>query len=331
MIRANRRLAARLCPRHNRSTTLPPWPPVASALFWFALAAVASGQISYVPQDAQLAGSCPDCGTTYEESLSQALYIGPGGQDPTAYVEQPYHPLRERLQQILHPPGRHRGLGHPLQRESWLFRPFGAGWFAGVAQGGRAIEDHPGIGNLFSGGVGMKRGYIGGYRLGWDSSYYWGAELRMAFASVELFDSPAARAAQQVADADESDSWRNRFDQRRDASLQQWDANLVYYPWGDSQWRPYLTVGLGTQRVRLYDRINNHYDSFMFTLPLAVGLKYRCNDRLALRFDVTDNIAFGGGSAFGALHTLAATAGVEVRFGGTRKAYWPWNPGRHYW
>ena len=24
------------------------------------------------------------------------------------------------------------------------------------------------------------------------------------------------------------------------------------------------------------------------------------------------------------------TGGIEVRFGGPRKAYWPWNPGRHY-
>ena len=291
--------------------------------------------MSYVPQDAHLAESCPDCGTAYEESLSQTLYTELPGQDPTACVEQTYHPFRERLQQMLHPPGRHRGLGHPLQRESWLFRPFGVGWFAGVAQGGRALDEHAGVGSLFSGGVGMKRGYIGGYRLGWDSSYYWGAELRMAFASIELFDTPAAQAAQQVADTekgvDANDPWRDRFDLRRDASLQQWDVNLVHYPWGDSQWRPYLMVGLGAERVRLFDRTDHYYDSFLFTLPVAAGLKYRCNDRLALRFDVTDNMAFGGGSAFGTLHTLAATAGVEVRFGGTRKAYWPWNPGRHYW
>ena len=31
------------------------------------------------------------------------------------------------------------------------------------------------------------------------------------------------------------------------------------------------------------------------------------------------------------LHNWSTTAGLEVRLGGTRKAYWPWNPGRHYW
>ena len=31
------------------------------------------------------------------------------------------------------------------------------------------------------------------------------------------------------------------------------------------------------------------------------------------------------------VHHLLATGGVEVRFGGSRTAYWPWNPGRHYW
>ena len=28
---------------------------------------------------------------------------------------------------------------------------------------------------------------------------------------------------------------------------------------------------------------------------------------------------------------LSLTVGVEYRFGGTRKAYWPWNPGKSYW
>ena len=306
----------------------------------FGQATVAVAQMSWVPEQTGFAGSCPDCGashenTPYEQSTLQSFYPQLGGQRPASCDEPQCHPWKRRLDELFHPPGRHRGLGHPLQRESWLFRPFGAGWFMGMAQGGRAISDHAGAGNRFSGGVGMKQGFIGGYRLGWDSSYYWGAELRMSFASIELFDTTAARAAQRAADAElnleDGNPWLDRFDQRRDASVQQWDVNLVYYPWGDSQWRPYMTIGLGTTRIRLFDRLDRHYDSFLVAMPLAVGLKYRYNDRLALRFDVADNMAFGGGSAFVTQHTMAATLGVEVRLGGTRKAYWPWIPGRHYW
>lgn len=306
----------------------------------FGRATVAVAQMPYGPQQAGLGGSCPDCGTSYEQSTQQSFYMQFVGRRTASYDEPRGHPLKGHplkgwIDEWLSPPGRHRGLGHPLQRESWLFRPFGGGWFMGMAQGGPAIADHAGAGNRFSGGVNMEQGFIGGYRLGWDSSYYWGAELRMSFASIELFDTSAAITAQQAADAEfgfeDDNPWLVRFDQRRDAAVQQWDVNLVYYPWGDSQWRPYLTVGLGANRIRLYDRLDHYYDSYLVAIPLAVGLKYRYNDRLALRFDVADNMAFSGGSAFMTQHNLAATLGVEVRFGGTRKAYWPWNPGRHYW
>ena len=310
---------------------------------WFGSATVAVAQLSYVPEQGD---SCPECGTPYENEVYdhgpyeqptlQAFSTQLGGQGPgVACCDPQCRSWKQRLDEYLTPPGRHRGLGHPLQRESWLFRPFGAGWFMGMAQGGRTIKDRIGAGNHFSGGVGMNRGFIGGYRLGWDSSYYWGAELRMSFASIELFDSGAARVAQQQADADlnldPDHPWLDRFSHRRDASVQQWDINLVYYPWGDSQWRPYFTIGLGANRIRLFDRLDHYFDSYLVAMPLAMGLKYRYNDRVALRFDVADQMAFSGGTAFVAQHTLAITFGVEVRFGGTRKAYWPWNPGRHYW
>src|SRR4030042_207500 len=128
------------------------------------------------------------------------------------------------------PPGRHRGLGHPLQRESWLYRPFSAGWFMGVMQGGPLIDDW----------LGQKQGFVGGYRLGWDQDYYWGAEMRFTFASVELYDSRRAIDAQYEMDTDDGfaphDPYRLRFNQRRDADFFQWDVDLLHYPWGDSQW-----------------------------------------------------------------------------------------------
>ena len=256
--------------------------------------------------------ACSHCDTPYE----RPIVGGPTG----------FRPLHRPLFDLLKPPeGRHRGLGHPLQRESWLYRPFSAGWFMGMVQGTRLIDDW----------VGQQRGFVGGYRLGWDSDYYWGGELRYAFASVQLFDSPRAIQAQRA--ADDARGWaandprRQRFDPRRDANLKHWDLNVLYYPWGDSQWRPYLLVGVGAAQVTFIDRLSNEFDKAVFAMPLAAGLKYRCNDWLALRFEVADNVAFGGGSGFNTLHNLSVTGGVEIRFGGTRKSYWPWNPGRHYW
>lgn len=270
-----------------------------------------AGEVAdYCPNCATAADSCPGCGMVYDEPG-----FGSGG-------------LRRRLRNALpfpRPRGRHQGIGHPLQRESWLYRPFSAGWFMGMVQGSPLIDDW----------VGQQRGFFAGYRLGWDSTYYWGAEMRFAFGSVPLYDSPRARRAQRDADTQagyaEDDPWRQRFEQRRDADLFQWDLDLLYYPWGDSQWRPYLMVGLGTARIGFMDRLSQRYDKVVFAVPLAVGLKYRCSDWLALRFECADNIAFAGGSGLSTLHNLSVTGGVEVRFGGSRRAYWPWNPGRYYW
>ena len=220
---------------------------------------------------------------------------------------------------------RHRGIGQPLLRESWRYRPLSAGWFMGAMQGSPLIDDW----------VEQKEGFFAGYRLGWDYDHYWGCEMRLAFGSVALDDSQRAKDAQAAADdargIPADDPIRNRFDARRDSNVVLWDLDLLYYPWGDAAWRPYLMAGLGTARIDFVDRLSVVLDKTVFALPLACGLKYRWNDRLALRLELADNIAFGGSSGLNTLHNLSLTAGVEIRFGGTRKAYWPWNPGRHYW
>jgi opacity protein-like surface antigen len=218
---------------------------------------------------------------------------------------------RRPLRGLFRPLEDPQAVNHPLQQESWLYRPLSAGWFMGMLQGGPLIDDW----------VGMDRGFFGGYRLGWDESHDWGGEMRFAFGSIPLYDTQRAREANPLP----------IFNQRRDADLCLWDLDLLYYPWGDVPWRPYLMAGLGTARVAFTDRLFVRRDKTVFAMPLALGLKYRYSDRLALRFECADNIAFGGGSGFNTLHNVSLTAGLEVRFGGSRKAYWPWNPGRHYW
>ena len=216
-------------------------------------------------------------------------------------------------------------MGQPLRCESWRYRPFSAGWLMGLMLGSELIDDW----------VGMKEGFIGGYRFGWDFDHYWGCETQFGFASVGLYDSDRAKQAQEAADAllnlDAGNPYLTRFEPRRDAEVFLWDIHFLYYPWGDATWRPYGSIGLGSFHVRFMDRLSNHYSKSYLGLPLALGLKYRYNDWLALRMEVSDNMAFGGGSGFSVLQNLSVTCGLEVRFGGTRKVYWPYSPGRHYW
>jgi len=215
-------------------------------------------------------------------------------------------------------------MGCPLVGESWLTHPFSAGWFMGAMTGGPLQNDW----------IGLKTGYTGGYRLGWDSDYYWGLETRLTLAAVPVYDT--ARAVQAQWDADtaagltDDNPRRRRFDAGRSADLLHWDVSLLYYPWGDSTWRPYLAAGLGFSELEAIDRLSRRIDETMFALPVAVGLKWRADERMVLRVEVADLMSFPGGE-FRTRHNLTYTAGVEVRFGGKRRAYWPWNPGRHYW
>ena len=87
-------------------------------------------------------------------------------------------------------------------------------------------------------------------------------------------------------------------------------------------------AGLGTTQVRYLDEHRSYGNTF--SMPLAVGVKYRWNDCIALRLEFGDDIAFPV-HPDNVMHSLSLTTGLEVRFGGTRKAYWPWNPGLFSW
>jgi hypothetical protein len=224
----------------------------------------------------------------------------------------------------LRAPGRHQGVGQPLLQESWRYRPFGIGWFMGAMQGSTLMDDW----------TGAEAGYFAGYRLGWDYDNYWGCEFRYGFASLPQWDSAEAKAAQEAVDdanrLPADDPWRQRYNHRRDADVDVCDVSFLYYPWGDAAWRPYFLLGLGGTQVSFQDRLAVNHSQWAVAMPLGIGLKYRYNSRIALRFELLDDIAFCHDEVE-TLNDVSFTAGVEVRFGGTRKAYWPWNPGRHYW
>ena len=222
------------------------------------------------------------------------------------------------------PVERYRGPAEPLIQESWNYRPFSVGAFVGFIQGGTLIDDW----------VSQGAGVLAGVRLGWDFNYYWGCEARLAVADPEVYDSWRAKQAQQAADdaagLDPNDPYRRRFEGRRGNDLVLCDVRFLHYPWGDTRTRPYFAVGMGAASFQFVDRLSTRWEDTVFALPLAVGIKYLENDFLAFRLEFADDITLGGGRTVETVHQFSVTLGAELRFGGTRRAYWPWNPGRHY-
>jgi hypothetical protein len=189
--------------------------------------------------------------------------------------------------------------------------------------GGPLIEDW----------VGTTTGFNGGWRLGWDVNPNWGMEMRFSFASLGLYDSD--RAEQMLTSFDNArglapnDPQRSRAD-GRNADLFQWDVDVVYYPWAETRLRPYFFTGMGLTDIRFSDRLAKGYHSTCLSMPIGLGVKYLCSERLAVRLDCIDDIALSSNHLH-TQHNLSLTAGLELRFGGSRKVYWPWDPGRSLW
>ncbi len=199
--------------------------------------------------------------------------------------------------------GRHLGIGGPLERESWLNRPF---QFSPVA--GAFIAD-----GLLKDRVEGSTGYLSGFRLGWDFDHFWGLETRFGFTSFGL-DSPIAGVELGLAKG---------F---------LWDLGLMWYPWGDSRWRPFATLGMGYADMRFYDEFARFNHPTMFTVPVGGGLKYRATDAFALRFDLIENIVLDGGRQSDTMNNLLIAASIEARLGfGPRRSYYPWNPSRAWY
>ena len=197
-------------------------------------------------------------------------------------------------------PQRQSWRGGPLAGTSWLNRPAHVGWLVG----GIFADD------VISGQLGQDNDIFGGYRVGYDFDHYWGAEFRFAFANPALIGAAAPVG--------------------RDSRLLFYDAHLAYYPWGDTQWRPYLSAGLGAANVRATDAAGIGYNELLFHVPIGIGLKHHWRRWCVLRADLHDNIAIGAGG-IDTMHNVTFTFGVEVHSGGQPTSYYPWNPSRHLW
>lgn len=211
-----------------------------------------------------------------------------------AHVKRLTYPWRRA-----HPddPLRHRGIGHPLIGTSWLNRPYHVGWFLG------SIIPEPPIRGL----VDVDDSAFGGYRIGHDFDHYWGVEGRFGISRPRTVDF----------------STGTMID---DNIFIFWDTSLLYYPWGDALWRPYISLGLGVAHSRFEDLAGTAYAEVQLNTPLGFGVKYQLRRWLAVRFDALDNIAWSG-SGLDTQHNFLLTLGVEVRFGAEPVSYWPWNPG----
>jgi hypothetical protein len=197
--------------------------------------------------------------------------------------------------------GRHVGLGAPFVGTSWLNRPYYVGAELGTLWIMRSQDDH----------VSRDTDVIGGVFVGWDWDHFWGSELRFDWATPELINSAAP-------DADRTDS------------LFAWNANFMYYPWGDSKFRPYWRWGLGTTRFDFPTEAGTRRDEWLVTMPIGIGMKYPIRRWLTTRAEFTDQFSIGS-DGLPTQHNLSLTFGLECRLGAHPRSYWPWNPSRRIW
>lgn len=213
-----------------------------------------------------------------------------------------------------------------MTNASWLFRPFSADWFMGAMVGGPLIDNW----------LGISHGYSTGFRFGWDQSYYWGLETQFTYAEMGLWDSNRAKQERREWYVDQgwdtNDPALDRLvNTRRSMEVYQFAVSAMYYPWGDSRWRPYLSLGVGSTRMQYTDIFMTGGKQTFFVLPIGIGVKYHWNDWLAVRFECSDSISVPGGGGLRSVHNVSFNGALELRFGGARTGYWPWNPGRSYW
>jgi hypothetical protein len=190
-------------------------------------------------------------------------------------------------------PLRHVGRGHPLEGTSWLNRP----WHADAFLGGIFPDSLTHV-------VTQDEDYIWGLRLGKDFDHYWGWEVRMAFAQPSAVQFPAGVI-------------------RGNSTLYFYDVDLLFYPWGDARWRPYLTAGLGLANVRFNDEQDRRYAEALLHVPFGLGLKYQLQRWLALRVDLMDDFVIGS-AGVRTMHNYTITGGFEVRYGFRRRRYYPY-------
>jgi hypothetical protein len=186
--------------------------------------------------------------------------------------------------------------------EAWCRRPLYADVFFGALTGNELQGDL----------VDVETGFFGGVRLGHDLDERWAVEGRLGLAGLDLSNTEAPA-------------------QPRTGDLIVGDISLVCYLTQHPRTRPFLSAGAGFADWEFSDAFGNSFTDTQAAVPLSVGIKQRYDDWLVFRFDLTDNIVFGGGTIIGTEHLFSATGSLELRFGGSRTSYWPWRRRTVFW
>lgn len=198
--------------------------------------------------------------------------------------------------------GRSVGWGQPLVGSSWLNRPY----YIGTTLGPMWLTNRP------IAAVARDKDVMGTIQFGWDWDYYWGSEFQYGYATPELWNSAAP----------DGSPLGHR--------LATWNYSFLYYPWGDSKIRPFWRLGVGDTHFDFTTNDGLRRDEWLFTSPFGVGIKYPLRRWLAGRIEFTDQLSWGG-HGVATQHNLVLQFGLELRFGGKQKTYYPWNPNVHVW
>lgn len=199
-------------------------------------------------------------------------------------------------------PRRHFGVGVPLEGTSWRNRPWHVGLLIGFLDGGEVAN----------GTVLQDSGMMWGLRFGNDFDHYWGWELRVATSQNDLNRIDTGVPLPQ--------NGRNSY----------YDINILYYPLGDTRWRPYISVGVGAATHGFADLHGHSYDETTASLPVGLGVKYFVRPGWSIRADFTNNISFGTTNAPGT-DNISLTVGLDLHFGGRRRVYFPWDSSFQVW
>ena len=196
--------------------------------------------------------------------------------------------------------GRHVGRGLPLERTSWMNRPFHIDWFSGPLLSDQLVPNQ----------VGQNNDVFAGLRVGWDIDYYWGLEGRFGWSSPLLDQNITS-------DQIEGNYFVSDFD-------------VVYYPWGDSKVRPYFLAGMGLAQVETLNPNGQTQDVTLLGMPFGMGIRFLQTPWLAWRLEMLDNLAWGN-DGVQTMNSFSFTAGMEIRLGARRGSYWPWRSSRRTW
>jgi hypothetical protein len=207
--------------------------------------------------------------------------------------------------------GRFLDRGLPMERSSWLNRPYHVDWFAGPLLSTGPVDGRVEQGNEL----------FGGLRIGWDFDYYWGVEWRFGWSDPTLL-------ATLTSVNDDGDTVFTDVEFNGNYFVS--DIDFVYYPWGDTKVRPYALLGLGMAQVGSVRADGTGQEATLLGMPMGIGVHFPQTHWLTWRLEIIDNLAWGA-EGVDTLNNFAFTAGMELRLGARPNSYWPWRSSRTIW